>query len=137
MILVDTPVWSLALRRKAEDLSPAEGRTIRMLRQIVDEGRAELLGPVRQELLSGLREESQFRRLRDYLRAFPDAPVGTQDYEEAARASNQCRKARIATSPVDMLLCAVALDHDWEILTTDRDFSRYQSALKIRLVRNV
>ncbi|MGB8060298.1 MAG: PIN domain-containing protein [Candidatus Sulfotelmatobacter sp.] len=133
MILVDTPVWSLALRRKAEDLSPAERRMIRMLQQIVDEGRAELLGPVRQELLSGLREESQFRRLRDYLRAFPDAPVATHDYEEAARVSNQCRRAGIATSPVDMLLCAVALDHDWEIFTTDRDFSRYQSALKIRL----
>ncbi len=105
-----------------------------MLQQIVDEGRAELLGPVRQELLSGLREESQFRRLRDYLRAFPDAPVVTQDYEEAARASNQCRRAGIATSPVDMLLCALAMDHDWEIFTTDRDFRHYQSALKIRLV---
>ena len=137
MILVDTPVWSLALRRKAKDLSPAERRTIQVLHRIVDEGRAELLGPVRQELLSGLREESQLRRLRDYLRAFPDAPVGTQDYEEAARASNQCRRAGIATSPVDMLLCAVAIDHDWEIFTTDRDFSRYRSTLKIRLVRNL
>lgn len=93
MILVDTPVWSLALRRKTEDLNPGERGTIRMLQQIVDEGRAELLGPVRQELLSGLREESQFRRLRDYLRAFPDAAVVTRDYEEAVRASNQCRES--------------------------------------------
>lgn len=136
MILVDTPVWSLALRRKPEVLNPAEQRTIRMLQQFVNEGRTELLGPVRQELLSGLREESQFRRLRDYLRAFPDTLVLTQDYEEAARASNQCRKTGIAASPVDMLLCAVAIHHDWEIFTTDGDFIRYQSALEIRLVRS-
>ena len=137
MILIDTPVWSLALRRKPEVLNPAEQRAIRMLQQFVNEGRTELLGPVRQELLSGLREESQFRRLRDYLRAFPDTRVLAQDYEEAARASNQCRKTGIATSPVDMLLCAVALHHDWEIFTTDGDFIGYQSALKIRLVRSV
>jgi hypothetical protein len=63
MILVDTPIWSLSLRRKAAELNPAERHVTRLLYELVDEGRVELLGPVRQELLSGLREESQFRRL--------------------------------------------------------------------------
>jgi len=56
------------------------------------------------------------------------------DYEEAARASNQCRRAGISASPVDMLLCAVAIHHDWKIFTTDRDFEHYQSVLKIKLL---
>jgi predicted nucleic acid-binding protein len=134
MILVDTPVWSLALRRKADDLTAGERRHTQVLYHIIDEGRAELLGPVRQELLSGLREERQFRRLRNYLRDFPDARVSMGDYEEAARASNQCRRAGISASPVDMLLCAVAIHHDWEIFTSDRDFVHYQSVLKIKLL---
>ena len=133
MILVDTPVWSLALRRKAKDLSTADRHLTRLLHQVVDEGRVELVGSVRQELLSGLREEAQFRRLRDFLRDFPDTAVETLDYEEAARAANQCRRAGISTSPVDMLLCAIALRHDWEIFTSDRDFTHYGNVLKIRL----
>ncbi len=134
MILVDTPVWSLALRRKARDLAPSERRLSQLLYEIVDEGRAQLLGSVRQELLSGLREAAQFRRLRDYLRVFPDTAVTTEDYEEAAQARNECRSAGIAASPVDMLICAVALRQGWEILTADRDFVRYAKVLKIRLL---
>jgi len=57
-----------------------------------------------------------------------------EDYEEAARAKNQCRSSGIAASPVDMLICAVALRHDWEIFTEDPDFSHYRRALAIRLL---
>lgn len=134
MILTDTPVWSLALRRNLADLSAPQRRSTQLLHQLIDEGRVQLVGAVRQELLSGLKEESQFRRLRDYLRDFPDAAVTTEDYEEAAHASNQCRKAGIAASAVDMLICALAMRRNWEIFTSDRDFNHYQTVLKIRLV---
>jgi predicted nucleic acid-binding protein len=134
MILVDTSVWSLALRRKSKDLAAWEIRLTETLFRIVNENRAQMVGVVRQELLSGIREESQFRRLRDYLRDFPDAAVETEDYEEAARAGNRCRQSGIASSPIDMILCAVALHQDWEIFTSDRDFLRYSAVLKIRLL---
>jgi predicted nucleic acid-binding protein len=133
MILVDTPVWSSALRRKAANLSAPERRSTQLLYALIDEGRAQLLGAVRQELLSGLKDESQFRRLRDYLRDFPDVPVTTEDYEEAARGNNQCRRAGIAASPVDMLMCAVSMRHRWDIFTADQDFTHYRSILKIGL----
>jgi predicted nucleic acid-binding protein len=132
-VLVDTPVWSLALRRKAGDLAANERRIVDLLRQVVDDGRAQLIGSVRQELLSGLREEAQFRRLRDYLRDFPDTIVATEDYEEAARASNECRKAGVATTPVDMLICAVGMHRGWQIFSTDRDFTHYGQVLPIQL----
>lgn len=93
----------------------------------------QLLGAVRQELLSGLREESQFRLLRDYLRDCPDIATTTEDYAEAARASNQCRRARISAYPIDMLLCAVAIRQDWEIFSAGQDFAHYQAVLRIRL----
>jgi predicted nucleic acid-binding protein len=131
MVVVDTPVWSLALRRKASDLIASERQLVQMLQQLVDEGRVQLLGSVRQELLSGLREEAQFRRLQNYLRDFPDIALAVEDYEEAARASNQCRQAGIASSPVDMLICAVAQRRSWQIFSTDRDFAHYSRVLSI------
>ena len=133
MVLVDTSIWSLALRRKQTDLSSAE-RTLReALEELVREGRAQIVGPVRQELLSGIREEEAFRRLRDYLRAFDDPQLQVEDYEEAARMNNACRARGIVGSPVDFLICAVALLRNWQVFTTDRDFVRYSKVLPLRL----
>ncbi len=133
MILVDTPVWSLALRRRNADLSTAEERLTKMLSELVREGRVQLLGSTRQELLSGIREEAQFRKIRDYLRDFPNVALDSADYEEAAQISNACRRAGVAGSPVDMLMCAVSLRRAWEIFTTDRDFFRYHRVVPLRL----
>ncbi|MGH9579323.1 MAG: hypothetical protein ACRD3R_17935, partial [Terriglobales bacterium] len=83
-VLVDTPVWSLALRR-----ARAPGGVIqRELTRLIEEGHAAIVGPIRQELLSGVKERVQFERLRQQLSAFPDLPLGTADYEAAARDYN-------------------------------------------------
>jgi len=133
MVLVDTPVWSLALRRRAVDLSPAELRVTQSLYELVGQHQVKLLGSTRQEVLSGIREEPQFQRIRDHLGGFPNVELDASDYEEAARASNQCRRGGISGSPVGLLMCAVALRHGWQIFTTDRDFTGYASVLPIRL----
>ena len=133
MVLVDTPVWSLSLRRRAIDLSPSERRVTQGLYDLVRQSRVKLLGSTRQEVLSGIREDPQFLRIRDHLRGFTNVELDASDYEEAARASNQCRSRGIAGSPVDLLMCAIALRHGWQIFTTDRDFSRYAAVLPIQL----
>jgi predicted nucleic acid-binding protein len=133
MVLVDTSVWSLALRRKQVDLSPGEEALRESLRELVREGRAQILGPVRQELLSGIRQEEAFHKSRDYLRAFDDPQLELLDYEEAARVNNACRARGISGSPVDFLICAVAHLRHWQIFTIDRDFSRFGKVLPLRL----
>lgn len=133
MVLVDTSIWSLSLRRVNTDLSTPEQKIIQWLQQLVREGRVQLLGPVRQEILSGIGDESQFRRIRDHLRGFVDFTLGAEDYEDAAAASNKCRRSGIASTGVDMLICAVSLRQEWPIFTADRDFSRYERVLSIRL----
>jgi hypothetical protein len=90
-ILVDTSVWSLALRRKSEHLSTAERSLVAELSELIREGRARIIGLVRQELLSGIRTTEQYESLRLHLRSFPDEPIDTSDHEEAAKAGNQCR----------------------------------------------
>jgi predicted nucleic acid-binding protein len=133
LVLVDTPVWSLALRRKATDLYPREQRLTAALRELIQDGRAQLVGPVRQELLSGLRQEASFKKLRDQLRAFEQVSLEVADYEEAAHLNHQCRARGIAGSAIDFLICAAALRRNWQIFTTDHDFLRYATVLPLRV----
>jgi predicted nucleic acid-binding protein len=132
-VLVDTSVWSLALRRKPGDLSLPEQGLANELAELIREGRAQLIGLVRQELLSGIKTKAQFEKLRTTLRAFPDEPVYTTDYEAAARACNDCRARGIVSSVVDMLICSVALRGQFAIFTTDGDFTLYARVLPLKL----
>jgi predicted nucleic acid-binding protein len=132
-VLVDTSVWSLALRRKNENLSANERLVVRELSELIREGRARLIGLVRQELLSGIKTTEQHEKLRLYLRSFPDEVIDTSDYEEAARAGNRCRAKGIVVSIVDILLCAVTIKRGCAIFTTDPDFSHYAKVLPLRL----
>jgi predicted nucleic acid-binding protein len=102
------------------------------LRELIQDGRARLIGPIRQELLSGIRETAQFERLRDQLRAFPDEALSMQDYEQAAHWSNECRRRGIAGSGVDFLICAVAVERGWQVFTTDSDFGGYAKILPLQ-----
>jgi predicted nucleic acid-binding protein len=132
--LVDTCVWSLALRRTKTDLNPREQQTVNALQEMIAEGRARLPGVVRQELLSGIRHKTQFDRVAVALRSFEDVELHIEDYEEAAAADNQCRSAGIAGSTTDFLICAVAMRRGWSVFTVDHDFARFGKVLPVKLV---
>lgn len=132
-VLVDTSVWSLALRRKASDLNTQEAAAVSELTHLIREGRARIIGLIRQELLSGIKNSSQYQKLRDILRTFPDESLDTADYEAAGEAGNKCRARGVATTTADMLICAVAQARDWSIFSTDPDFQKYAKVLPIKL----
>ncbi len=128
-VLVDTSVWSLALRRAKA--SPTT--IVHELTELVSEGRVEIIGPVRQELLSGVKKSAQFRGLRDTLRAFPDLELGAADFEEAAEVCNKCRSKGVQGSNTDFLMCAVANRRNLAIFTTDGDFAEFRRVVPIAL----
>ena len=132
-VLVDTSLWSLALRRKPEDLNPDEKRLERELARLIRAGKTAIIGAVRQEVLSGVKTDSEFERLRGYLRSFQDEPVTLEDHEQAARFYNRCRAKGVAGAHVDLLICAVADRLGLEIFTTDDDFRLYAEHLPIAL----
>jgi predicted nucleic acid-binding protein len=132
-VLVDTPIWSMALRRKQDRLSADERRHLWEWGELTRQRRILLVGPVRQEVLSGIRDQEAFDRLRLALRAFPDEALSVEDFEEAARCGNTCRAAGISGSAVDYLICAVALRRTVSIYTTDTDFELYARHLPLRL----
>ena len=90
-----------------------------------------MIGPVRQELLSGVKDHAQFKKLRDHLRAFPDLELTNRDYETAAEFFNLCRGKGIQGSNTDFLICAIAERHNIPIFTTDGDFRLFQPHLPI------
>jgi len=128
-VIVDTCVWSLALRRARSRPSVH----VEELATLINDGRVEMLGPIRQELLSGVRDPGEFERLRARLGAFPDLPIVTPDYVEAARCFNVCRAAGVQGSNTDFLICAVSVRAGCSMFTTDRDFERYAKHLPIKL----
>ncbi len=132
-VVVDTCVWSLALRRSDSQLSRQEQLLRAELAELISEGRVQIIGPIRQELLSGIREELYYRRVRDYLRALDDEPLTIEDFEQAASASNKCRAAGVTGSPFDFLICVAAMRHNWSVFTTDQDFAAYARHLPLRL----
>jgi hypothetical protein len=132
-VLVDTSVWSLALRRKRQKLSAAERSVVEELADLTREGRVRTLGLIRQEMLSGIKTAPQYEKLRVALRAFPDEAIETADYEAAAKVSNECRSRGIAAPVVDALICQIALVRQWSIFTTDPDFRAYAKVLPIKL----
>jgi predicted nucleic acid-binding protein len=133
LVLVDTNIWSLALRRDKAHLSESESEQVAALRELILEGLARIIGPIRQELLSGIREPTQFQRVRDELRAFPDEVLAPSDYEQAAHWSNECRRRGIAGSGVDFLICSVAIARGWQIFTLDADFRTISKIVPIQL----
>ena len=127
-IVVDTSVWSLALRRKEV------AKTYRaLLGDLISDGRVVLLGAVRQEVLSGIRHSEQFERLKSTLRAFPNLALNVQDYGLAAEYANRCRRRGVQGANTDFLICAAAANRDYEILTTDEDFTLFKTLLPITL----
>ena len=130
-VLVDTSIWSLALRRGSDSTS----RPVRELRSLIADNRVQMIGPIRQEILSGIRDEAQFKELDVHLSAFPDLPVAAEDYVMAARFFNLCRGKGIQGSNTDFLICAVAVRHRLTIFTADKDFALYAKHLPIVLHR--
>lgn len=129
MILVDSNIWSLVLRRK----QPDDSREKAILIDLIKNNQATLIGLIRLELLSGIYKKEQFELVKAHLSAFPDYPVQTKDYEFAAEITNTCRGKGIQGHPIDFLICAVALHSDLPIYTLDKDFIHYQRVVPIKL----
>lgn len=132
-VLVDTCIWSLVLRRNQIKPNEKLNEHRDQLSQLIQENRVKIIGCIRQEILSGIREAPQFQRLKEHLAAFPDLLLQTADYEKAAEFSNIARQQGIQGSAIDYLICAVSHCYHLAIYTTDQDFRHYATCLPITL----
>ncbi len=128
-VIIDTCIWSLALRRKRKK----PNGYVKELEELIKEVRVQFIGPVRQEVLSGVKSKKQFDILKKHLAAFIDLPLSTGDYELAAEYYNTAREKGIQGSNTDFLICAVSVRHGMPIFTIDQDFNHFQRVIPIKL----
>lgn len=128
-VLVDTCVWSKTLRHKSPDAEITD-----KIKELIRDGRVVIIGPIRQELLSGISDASQFNKLKDMLSAFEDIALESKHFIKAAEFSNICRQKGVQGSTIDFLICAVANIENLIVYTTDRDFENYKKHLPIKLL---
>lgn len=132
-VLVDTSVWSLALRKKQKN--EIEEGIVEVLAELVRDTNVLIIGPIRQEILSGISTQVVFDDLKTKLSIFKDLELATQDFEQAALFFNICRSNGIQGSHIDFLICSVAVNNSVPILTLDKDFENYKQYLPIKTMK--
>lgn len=128
MVIVDSDVWSEALRSKGQ-----ESRNVIALRRLIEESAVIMIGPIRQEILSGIREVARYEKMREIMRDFPSHKLDETLFELAASFFNLCRGKGVQGSHTDYLICACAIEWKAQILTKDEDFKSYAKYLPIEL----
>lgn len=132
-VIADTSVWSLALRKPDYNKN---NPYVKELVALINEGRVQMIGPIRQEVLSGIKFIEQFKKIKKTLSFFPDCQIKSSDYEKAAELFNHCRKSGIQGSNTDFLICAISLNHNMTILTVDEDFFHINKLVsELRLIQ--
>ncbi len=128
-VLVDTCIWSHALRSKKPEFEVQ----IKSLESLIIDQRVLIIGAIRQEVLSGYSDLNKFEALQIKLSYFENTPILDEDYITAAKFYNACRQKGVQVSHIDLLICAVAVWLNILIFTSDKDFSFYQQHLPIEL----
>lgn len=129
-VLVDTSVWSLALRRQG----PADHVTVAKLTTFLDSGDEVLLtGLILQEVLQACRNERAFQKFAVYLEPFRLLALDRSNYLLAARIHRTCRSTGVSASTADSQIAAAAIEHKCHLLTADRDFERIAEHCSLEL----
>lgn len=131
--LIDTSVWSLALRKKgAKDIRLLSA--IDKLNMLLEHGeRIFLLGIILQEILQGIKKRDDFSKVSDSLSYFPVIEASKEDYIFAAELFNHCQSKGVQASTVDFLIASISINHDCRLLTTDKDFQHIAKHTELNL----
>lgn len=129
-LLVDTSVWSLALRRDGSSAAPE----VRLLQDAIA-GADTLVttGLVLQELLQGFNGPRAAAAIIETFAALPIIAPDRQDHIAAAEVRNACRRAGVQIGTLDALLIQLCGRHELTLLSTDRDFAHAAKHVPFRL----
>ena len=131
-VLVDTSVWSLALRRDEQLNSPE----LKILIKALDSGEEIYSsGIILQELLQGFSGAKAARAIIERFAAIPMLVPDTQDHIEAAELRNKSRRKGVHIGTIDALIAQLSLRYKLNLLTTDKDFSHMSKVVKLEFAR--
>lgn len=129
-LLVDTSVWSLALRRDVEQSAP---EVVALRHALLGTDQVFTTGLVLQELLQGFAGPKDRAQLVDRLSALAFLQPVKEDHIEAAEVRNSCRRCGVQVGTIDALLIQLCRRNDLTLLTTDQDFQAATKHVEFRL----
>jgi predicted nucleic acid-binding protein len=129
-LLVDTSVWSLALRR---DASTSQPEVHQLKDALMGADVVVTTGLVLQELLQGFSGPKSRAQIIERFASLPLLQPDREDYVAAAEVRNTCRRARIQIGTIDALLAQLCIRHDLTLLSTDNDFKLAAPHCKLRV----
>jgi predicted nucleic acid-binding protein len=130
-VLVDTSVWSEALRRKKNNIS-SENTFIYHL--IKNEEEILLTGSIIQEILTGIKNTKLFEEIEYHLNFFHYLELEKKEYSEAARLRNQCAQKGVAVTTIDCQIVIVAINRNIYLATYDSDFQLIAKHTKLKVL---
>lgn len=136
-LLVDTSVWSLALRRDTPPDTSSLQAAVSALRDALQRGDTIVTtGLILQELLQGVVQPRSRERIADQFSALPCLMPDRDDHAQAALLHTRCRQRGLQVGTIDALIAQLCIRHQLMLLTTDRDFaaiSRLEPKLRLAL----
>jgi predicted nucleic acid-binding protein len=129
-LLVDTSVWSLALRRDAVASEPE----VAVLKEaLAGSDIVVTTGLILQELLQGFSGPKSALQIVERFAALPMLQPDRDDHVAAAELRNKCRRAGVQIGTIDALIAQLCIRHDLMLLSTDNDFKLASSHCALRV----
>jgi len=129
--IIDTSVWSEALRRKKNTVNSSET----VVRKIIEnDDEIVILGIILQEILTGISNEKLFREIKDILDDFVFLDITKNDYIYASELSNKCRSKGVIAGSIDFLIASAAIRNELQLVTFDKDFFNISNHSNLKIL---
>ncbi len=129
-LLVDTSVWSLALRR---DSTVASKEVIALQEALRGADSVVTTGLVLQELLQGFNGPKARDAILERFGALPLIQPDRQDHVAAAEVRNLCRRSGVQIGTIDALLIQLCGRYELTLLSADQDFVNASRHVPLKL----
>ena len=130
-LLIDTSVWSKALRRKEKSLNSSET----LVRRIIENNdEIVIIGIILQEILSGITNVKLFSEIEAILNDFSYIDIMKEDYIYAAELRNKCKQKGIIAGSFDFLIASVAIRKKLTLVTYDKDFKNISKYTELKIL---
>ena len=131
MILVDTSVW-------IDFLNGRDSKERHALHRLIEEEKdISITEIILTEILQGIRDDENFKKVKDYLLEFPiHAPKGIETYLKAAGIYRDCRKkGKTVRKTVDCVIAAICIENNLAMLHKDSDFDVIEECSGLKIMR--
>lgn len=129
-LLVDTSVWSLALRR---DAPTSEPEVAALKEALAGSEVVVTTGLVLQELLQGFVAPKARAQIIGSFGTLALVQPDREDHIGAADLRNTCHKAGVPVGTVDALIAQLCIRHELTLLSTDQDFRHAAQHCRLKL----